>query len=117
MVSFIVSPYLNSDVEEPSDQVSSVSQQGLKGGRIEEKKTIRQRYNMTPASAEAEVGLSFSSLLLYHFKYKPIIRSVLGQGIQKLIKSRNHSFMGLIRATKIKGMPHIPWLRLPGALF
>ena len=72
---------------------------------------------MTPASAEAEAGLFFSSLLLDHFKYMPIIRSVLGQGIHKLIKLRNHSFTGLIRATKIKGMPHIPWLRLPGALF
>jgi hypothetical protein len=62
----------------------SVNRISREGGRIE-KKTIRQHYNMTPASAEAEVGLSFSSLLLYHFKYKPIIRSVLGQGIHKLI--------------------------------
>ena len=52
----------------------SVNRISREGGRIE-KKTIRQHYNMTPASAEAEVGLSFSSLL----------RSVLGQGIHKLI--------------------------------
>ena len=87
----------------------SVNRVSREGGRIE-KKTIRQHYNMTPASAEAEANLFSSS-------HMPIIRSVLGQGIQKLIKSRNHSFTGLIRATKIKGMPHIPWLRLPGALF
>ena len=48
---------------------------------------------MTPASAEAEVGLSFSSLLLYHFKYKPIIRSVLGQGIHKLINKVQESYL------------------------
>jgi hypothetical protein len=82
MVSFIVSPYLNSDVEEPSDQVSSVSQQGLKGGRIEEKKTIRQRYNMTPASAEAEAGLFFPSQLLYHSKYLQRIESGLRSKIK-----------------------------------
>ena len=63
-----------------SDQASSVSQQGLKGGvRIEKKKTIRQHYNMTPASAEAEAGLFFSSLLLHHSRYMQRIELVLGQ--------------------------------------
>ena len=40
---------------------------------------------MTPASAEAEAGLFFSSLLLYHFKYMQIIRSVLGERTNKAI--------------------------------
>jgi hypothetical protein len=35
---------------------------------------------MTPAIVEAEVGLFFSSLLLYNSKYIQRIRSVLGQG-------------------------------------
>jgi hypothetical protein len=55
--------------------------------RIEEKKTIRQHYNNTPASAEAEVGLFFISLLLYHFKSIPVIRSVLGQGTEKTVNN------------------------------
>ena len=42
---------------------------GSQGRARIEKKTIRQHYNMTPASAEAEAGLFFSSLLLYHSKY------------------------------------------------
>jgi hypothetical protein len=40
---------------------------------------------MTPACDEAEAGLFSSSLLLDHFKYMPIIRLVLGQGIHKLM--------------------------------
>ena len=40
---------------------------------------------MTPANAEAEAGLFFSSMLLYHFKYMQRIRSVLGQGTNKAI--------------------------------
>ena len=48
---------------------------------------------MTPASAEAEAGLFSSSLLLYYFKYMPIIRSVLGQGIHKLINKVQESYL------------------------
>jgi hypothetical protein len=42
----------------------SVNRISREGARIE-KKTIRQHYDMTPDSAEAEAGLFFSSLLLY----------------------------------------------------
>ena len=68
----------------------SVNRISREGARIE-KKTIRQHYDMTPDSAEAEAGLFFSSLLLYHFKYMPIIWSVLGQGIHKLISKVQES--------------------------
>ena len=44
----------------PSDQASSVSQTGLKGGSEDWKeKAIRQHYNRTPASSEAAAGLFF----------------------------------------------------------
>jgi hypothetical protein len=41
--------------------------------RIEKEKKIRQNYNMTPASAEAEVALFFPSLLhiLLGMSHKP----------------------------------------------
>jgi hypothetical protein len=47
------------------------------GGRTEKKKTIRQHYNMTPASSEAKAGSFFSSLLFYHSRYMQRIWSVL----------------------------------------
>jgi hypothetical protein len=51
-------------VTKPAQSINSVSRVGA---RIEKKRTIRH-YNMTPASSEAEVGLFFYSLLLYHSK-------------------------------------------------
>ena len=43
-----------------TDQASSVSQTGLKGGSEDWKeKAIRQHYNRTPASSEAAAGLFF----------------------------------------------------------
>lgn len=72
----------------PAQSVNRVSR---KGARIEKKKTIRQHYN-SPASAEAEAGLLFSSLLLYHLKDMQIM-SVLGQKTNKAINNvHNHSF-------------------------
>jgi hypothetical protein len=65
----------------------STGSQGREGGGIEKKKAIRQHYNMIPASAESEEGLFFSSPLLYHSRYIQSIRSVLGQGTNKAIKS------------------------------
>ena len=63
--------------------------------RIEKKKGNRQHYNIIPGSAEAESGVFFSSLLLYHSKYMQIIRSVLGQGPNKEIKKCSYSlFLG-----------------------
>jgi hypothetical protein len=57
---------------------SQLSQLGPEGGSEDWKeKDIRQHYNMTPASAEAEVGLSISSLLLYHSRYIQRMWSVL----------------------------------------
>jgi hypothetical protein len=64
----------------------SVNWVSREGTRIEKKKTIGQHYNMTSAIAEAEAGLSFSSLPLYHSKHMQRIRSVLGQGTNKAIK-------------------------------
>jgi hypothetical protein len=58
----------------PAQSVKGFSREG---GRIGKKKTIRQHYNTTPASAEAEGGLCFPSLLLNHFKCLEIM-SVLG---------------------------------------
>ena len=71
----------------------SVNRISREGGRIEKKKTVRHHYNMTPACAEAEAGLFPSSLLLDHFKYMQIIRSVLGQGIHKLINKVQESYL------------------------
>ena len=57
------------------DQASSVTQLDLKEGskdwkeKKKQQQTIRQNYNMTPASAETESALFFSSLLLYHSRY------------------------------------------------
>lgn len=42
-------------------------------------------FSMTPAYSEAEAGLFFPSLLLYHFNYMQVIRSVLSQGTSKTI--------------------------------
>ena len=56
----------------PAQSVNRVLREG---GRIKEKETIRQYYNMFPASAE--VGLIFPSLLLYHSRYMQRIGSVL----------------------------------------
>jgi hypothetical protein len=50
----------------PAQSVNRVSRERV---GIEKKKTIRQHCSMTPASAEAEVDLFFSSLLLYHPRY------------------------------------------------
>lgn len=66
----------------PAQSANQVLREGV---RTERKKTIKQLYNMTPASAEAEVDLLFSSLLLYHSKYRQMIRAGLGQGINKAI--------------------------------
>ena len=60
----------------PAQSVNRVSREGV---RIEKKKTIRQHYNMTPASAEAEVGLFFPSQPLNHSRYVQRTGSVLDQ--------------------------------------
>jgi hypothetical protein len=41
----------------PAQSVNRVSREGV---RTEKKKTRRQHYNLTPASAEGEAGLFFS---------------------------------------------------------
>jgi hypothetical protein len=82
--------HLSSNVKVPSKQASSVSQTvSREGRRIEKKKTIRQHYNVTPASTEAETCLFFSSLLLYNSKYMQRIRSVHSQGTNKAINQNN----------------------------
>jgi hypothetical protein len=64
----------------PSQLNQSTGSQGREG---ELKRTIGQHYNRTPASAsadaEAETGLFFSSLLLYHSRCMQRIGSVLDQ--------------------------------------
>ena len=73
-------------IEAASDQTSLVNQSfSMEEVRIENTKANRQNYNITPASAEAEAGVFFSSLILYYSKYLQIIRSVLGQGTNKAI--------------------------------
>jgi hypothetical protein len=48
---------------------------------LKKEKTIGQHFNVTPASAEAEaeVGLCFPSLLLYHSRHMQRIGLVLDQ--------------------------------------
>jgi hypothetical protein len=58
-------------VTKPAQSVNRVSRERI---RIENKKTIRQHYNMSPVSAEAEAGLFFSCPLLYHSKYMQRIK-------------------------------------------
>jgi hypothetical protein len=53
---------------------------------------------MTPASSEAEAGLFFPNLLLYHFNHRQVIRSSItintnSQGSSDAIKSRDHSLV------------------------
>ena len=61
----------------PSQRSQSTGSSGQERG-LKRKKIIRQHCSMTPASSEAEVGLFFPNLLLYHFNYMQVIRSVLG---------------------------------------
>jgi hypothetical protein len=79
-------PILRHHLTKPAQSVHGVSREGA---RIIKKKTIRQYYNMTSASAEAEAGLFFSSLLLYYLNYMQRIRSVLGQGTNKTINTNS----------------------------
>ena len=69
--------------------------------KIEQKKKIRQCYNVTPATAETEAGLFFSSLLLYHSKYMQRIRSVLGQRTERVINKNNQETN--------KAINKVPW--------
>ena len=69
--------------DKPAPPLNGFSREGA---RIK-KKRIRQHHSMTPACFEADTGLFFSSLLLYHSKYMQRIRSVLGQGTNKATKS------------------------------
>ena len=51
-----------SKITKPGQPVDRVSREGMK---IEKKKTIRQNYNMTSASAEAEAALFFLPVCFY----------------------------------------------------
>ena len=75
-----------------TNPIQSVNRLWREGVRIEKKKTLKQHYNMAPASTGAKAGLFFSSLLLYHSRYMQIIWSVLrckqsSQGTKKGIHS------------------------------
>ena len=63
---------------------------------------------MTPASPETEVGLFFPTLLLYHFNYMRIIRSVLDWGTSKTINTNSQGTS--------KAINEVLWL-LPWSLF
>jgi hypothetical protein len=67
----ISQPQVNVVLMRAADQATSVSQQGLKGRSKDwkQKRQLDKRYNMTPASTEAEAALIFPSHLLNHSRY------------------------------------------------
>ena len=74
------------EMTKPAQSVNRFSRQER---GVKRKETIRQHCSLTPASSEAEAGLFFTNLLLYHFNYMQVIRSVLGWGTSKTINTNS----------------------------
>ena len=98
----------------PSQLSRSTWSRGREWG-LNKEKTIRQHYNMTPASAEAEVGLFFPSQLLYHSRYLQRIGSVLRSKTKWSNKAKNKEITPGSNQTKLSTKSPSLWIwALPG---
>ena len=100
----------------PVQSVNRVSREGV---RIRERKDSQA--TLTQATAKAEEPWFFPSLLLYHSRDMQRIGSVLRLKTKQSNKVINTVLcslcLGAYQDDQDKGMPHNPWLSLPGALY